>query len=250
MGQIYDFVKESGSSDYGGVWDPKSLKCRYFQHCPSKNWVISDKMSYGQVRYLQSCPKAGLHLVFTAVTPKNSETFCCCCISHIYGTFWSHRPYIWGVPYESWRPDDSENVMVFHAPMFSNPNCSWSSERIYWKAVILYFRFDRIKSYWWKRQKKKRKHTCTRILLIKTHLRECMCIVYVCRWSIKLKQIFMQTLCVQTKFLNPVPVATIKNTTKVWCQCSNAKIGFHQLPTNRTPTIQVEWQDRYIVILM
>ena len=126
----------------------------------------------------------------------------------------------------------------------------WSSEWIYWKAVILYFRFDRIKSYWWKRQKKKRKHTCTRILSIKTHLRECMCIVYVCRWSIKLKQIFMQTLCVQTKFLNPVPVATIKNTTKVWCQCSNAKIGFHQLPTNRTPTIQVEWQDRYIVILM
>ena len=64
---------KSGSSDFRGVWDPNILKCQHFWHYPSKIWVKTVKMSYGQAQSLQNCPKASLLLYFLDWTPKMAK---------------------------------------------------------------------------------------------------------------------------------------------------------------------------------
>ena len=74
-------------------------------------------MSHGLVRYLQNCLNASLQLFFTVETPKNLKD----AIFFMFPTLTGHSDLVdptWGVPCESCRPDDSENVMVFHATMF------------------------------------------------------------------------------------------------------------------------------------
>ena len=95
---------KSGSSDFRGVWDPNILKCQHFWHYPSKIWVKTVKMSYGQAQSLQNCPKASLLLYFLDWTPKMAKKNWLICISYNYLTFWCRNLYMAGTMWKltSW----------------------------------------------------------------------------------------------------------------------------------------------------
>ena len=103
---------ESQLQNFGGVWDPNFLRWPQFGGYPRKATCLSFKMSYVQGPWRQNCPSGGLRHELRGAAMKIHKilpffVFCpfleILMLHHISG----------GVPCESWRPGDSENVVLF-----------------------------------------------------------------------------------------------------------------------------------------
>ena len=100
---------ESGSSDFGGGWDPQFEKYQHFQHVSWKAMGISFQMSYREARWRQYCPNGGPLLSLGGGDTENCKKMHFFLLSLLLENFVKKNSTRIG-PCESSRPELSENV--------------------------------------------------------------------------------------------------------------------------------------------